>query len=243
VHWPAVDADADGARPRDHRCGRRGGERGRLATLVARFPRLWVLEGKCGRAGGRTALAAAPFEPKRVAGCIRDVRILVDEASDLTLRTPFRALSAAIACPMWEASAHRKSWNALYDRVASGGKARSPRPPRLRDRNADRRRGHVVVCSCSARLLLIAEARVPTFSAERGYEHHGAASRGCVLCWSRHGGAGACLGIGCWAVAHSSARQLVRSCDCSSRRRRGPRSCSRSPLLVGDVVSVVLMLA
>jgi hypothetical protein len=95
VHWPAGPADADWA-PRQI-IDAIGGVTSATATLVARFPRVWVLQG--------TAIARwADGEPAAVeqtvgAGCIRDVSILIDQASDVTLRVPFQRFVEGLLMP------------------------------------------------------------------------------------------------------------------------------------------------
>jgi hypothetical protein len=95
VHWPAGAADADWA-PRQT-IDAIGGVTSATATLVARFPRVWVLQG--------TAIARwADGEPAAVeqrvgAGCIRDVSVLIDQASDVTLRVPFRRFVEGLLVP------------------------------------------------------------------------------------------------------------------------------------------------
>lgn len=95
VHWPATDVDADWA----HRASidAIGGVTTARATLVGRFPRPWALT-------GRVVARWADGEPAAVesvvgAGCIRDVGILVDESSDLTLRESFRSMAYELLAP------------------------------------------------------------------------------------------------------------------------------------------------
>lgn len=95
VHWPASDSSADWT----HRptLDAIGAVTARGATVVARFPRLWSLQ-------GAVIARWADGEPAAVEhavgeGCIRDVAVLVDEAGDLTLRTPFRRFVAELLKP------------------------------------------------------------------------------------------------------------------------------------------------
>lgn len=95
LHWPASDADAGWA-PRPS-IDAIGAVTAGAATIVARFPRLWVLD-------GRPVARWADGEPAAVehavgAGCIRDVGVLLDQASDLTLREPFRRFAATLLVP------------------------------------------------------------------------------------------------------------------------------------------------
>ncbi|MDB4874618.1 MAG: hypothetical protein JWM41_1064 [Gemmatimonadetes bacterium] len=95
LHWPASDSAAEWTRRST--IDAIGGVTAGGATLVARFPRVWVLEG--------TAMARwADGEPAAVEhttgnGCIRDVGVLIDQASDVTLRAPFRRFVSALLVP------------------------------------------------------------------------------------------------------------------------------------------------
>lgn len=86
VHWPRSDSAA--IWPKRARIDAIGAATSPGGTVVGRFPRLWLLRG--------TAVARwADGEPAATehavgAGCIRDVGVLLDPASDLTLRAPFR---------------------------------------------------------------------------------------------------------------------------------------------------------
>ena len=95
VHWPASDTSANWTpRPTIDAIG---GVTANGATAVARFPRLWSLQG--------AAVARwADGEPAAVEraigdGCIRDVAVLLDEASDVTLRGPFRRFATELLGP------------------------------------------------------------------------------------------------------------------------------------------------
>ncbi len=96
LHWPAADSGATAWRRRD-RIDAIGGVASSTGTLVARFPRLWVLDG--------VAVARwSDGEPAAVEhalgdGCIRDVGVLIDPSSDVTLRAPFRAFVGALLAP------------------------------------------------------------------------------------------------------------------------------------------------
>ncbi|HEY5060047.1 MAG TPA: hypothetical protein VII52_00865 [Gemmatimonadaceae bacterium] len=95
VVWPASDTAADWARR--VAIDAIGAVTASTATLVARFPRPWILDG--------AAVARwADGEPAAVeratgGGCIREVGILVDESSDLALRTPFRRFVEQLLAP------------------------------------------------------------------------------------------------------------------------------------------------
>lgn len=92
VHWPVADSVASW--PRRASVDAIGGVASVTGALVARLPRLWVVT-------GRAIARWADGEPAAVerslgAGCIRDVAIVVDPASDVTLREPFRDFSRAL---------------------------------------------------------------------------------------------------------------------------------------------------
>ncbi|MEP6495707.1 MAG: BatA domain-containing protein [bacterium] len=95
VHWPAGPTDAEWM-PRGE-IDAIGAVTADGATLVARFPRAWVLQ-------GNTIARWADGEPAAVehavgSGCIRDVGILIDQASDVTLRAPFRHFVQGLLAP------------------------------------------------------------------------------------------------------------------------------------------------
>ena len=94
VHWPARDTDAWKRRAAIDAIG---GVTAGGATVVARFPRLWVLEGT-GVARWSDGEPAA-VERATGEGCIRDVGVLIDDASDLALRAPFRRFAAEMIAP------------------------------------------------------------------------------------------------------------------------------------------------
>jgi len=74
-----------------------GGVTSNSGTLIGRFPRAWTLS-------GRAIARWADGEPAAVEhvvgrGCIRDVGIVFDSASDITLRAAFRQFTAALLEP------------------------------------------------------------------------------------------------------------------------------------------------
>jgi hypothetical protein len=96
VHWPATPAAA-ASWPSRPRIDAIGGVVSASGTLAGRFPRLWMLDG--------VAIARwADGEPAAVeratgGGCTRDVGVLIDEASDLTLHRPFADFARALLAP------------------------------------------------------------------------------------------------------------------------------------------------
>ena len=95
IHWPASESDADW--PRRASIDAVGGVAAGRATLVGRFPRLWALEGNAVARWADGQPAAVEHAVGR--GCIRDVGLLVDDSSDLTLRAAFRSLAFELLAP------------------------------------------------------------------------------------------------------------------------------------------------
>jgi hypothetical protein len=93
--WPASASDADW--PRRDVIDAIGGVASVTGTLIARFPRPWTLHGvSVARwADGEPAVV----ERAMGEGCIREVSVLLDQASDITLRTPFRRFAEALLAP------------------------------------------------------------------------------------------------------------------------------------------------
>jgi hypothetical protein len=95
LHWPASGGVADW-QPRPT-IDAIGGVTSSSGTLIGRFPRVWTL-------GGSAVARWADGEPAAVEhavgrGCIRDVGIVFDPASDITLRAPFRQFIARLLEP------------------------------------------------------------------------------------------------------------------------------------------------
>jgi hypothetical protein len=97
LHWPATRSDASWpARDRVDTVGAVTS----TATVVARLPRVWNVDPSAGRPiarwiDGEPAAAERPLGD----GCVRDVAILVDPASDLTLRPAFRSFLQGLLTP------------------------------------------------------------------------------------------------------------------------------------------------
>jgi hypothetical protein len=96
VHWPATPTSAP-SWPARARIDAIGGVVSASGTLVGRFPRLWML-------GGFSIARWADGEPAAVelatgGGCTRDVAVLIDETSDLTLHRPFAGFARALLAP------------------------------------------------------------------------------------------------------------------------------------------------
>ena len=79
-----------------------GGLTSATGTIVARFPRVWTLAGHVVArwSDGQPAAVENPIGR----GCIRDVGVLIDPASDVTLRQSFRDFARALLAPCGGAS-------------------------------------------------------------------------------------------------------------------------------------------
>lgn len=117
VHWPATDSAVNW--PRRAMIDAIGGVTTATGTLVGRFPRAWSLT-------GRPVARWADGEPAAVEtqtglGCVRDVAVLFDPVSDVTLREPFRQFAAALLEPCGGArSSHRVTGATLTQLAGSG---------------------------------------------------------------------------------------------------------------------------
>jgi hypothetical protein len=95
VHWPSADSGAHW--PKRATIDAIGAVASATGVVVARFPRLWALDGPAIArwADGEVAATERPLGN----GCVRDVGILFDPSSDVTLRAPFRAFVRAMLAP------------------------------------------------------------------------------------------------------------------------------------------------
>ena len=93
-----------------------GGVTSATATLVARFPRVWVLQQ--GTAIARWADGEPAAVEHEVGGCIRDVSVLIDEASDVTLRVPFQRFVQGLLVPCGGARVTQRVSTAMVATVA-----------------------------------------------------------------------------------------------------------------------------
>jgi hypothetical protein len=153
VHWPASDRDADW--PRRASIDAVGGIAAGQATLVGRFPRLWALEGNAVArwADGQPAVV----EHSVGHGCIRDVGLLVDDSSDLTLRAAFRSLAYELLAPCGDQRSGTPLDSATMAAIAGSG----PLAPsaNLRDTSTEKSRWTPWLLFAGA-LALIAELSV-----------------------------------------------------------------------------------
>ncbi|HEX8945818.1 MAG TPA: hypothetical protein VF785_21940, partial [Gemmatimonadaceae bacterium] len=131
VHWPANDSAA-GWQPRPA-IDAIGGVTSASGTLVGRFPRAWTLHGNAivRWADGE----AAAVEHAVGAGCIRDVGIVLDPVSDLTLRAPFRRFVARLLEPCGGTRRSGRADSALIASLVGGTRFAALAPAAmLRDR-------------------------------------------------------------------------------------------------------------
>jgi hypothetical protein len=95
LRWPASDSAADWqARATIDAIG---GVTSSSGTLIGRFPRVWTLNGHAIARWVDGEPAAVEHSIGR--GCVRDVGIVFDPASDITLRAPFRQFVARLLEP------------------------------------------------------------------------------------------------------------------------------------------------
>ncbi|HEX8944902.1 MAG TPA: hypothetical protein VF785_17310 [Gemmatimonadaceae bacterium] len=131
VHWPANDSAA-GWQPRPA-IDAIGGVTSASGTLVGRFPRAWALHGNAivRWADGE----AAAVEHAVGGGCIRDVGIVLDPVSDLTLRAPFRRFVARLLEPCGGTRRSGRADSALIASLVGGARFAALVPAAmLRDR-------------------------------------------------------------------------------------------------------------
>ena len=118
VHWPGADSAADW--PRRASIDAIGGVTSTTGTLVGRFPRAWTLAGPAIARWADGEVAAT--EIRAGDGCIRDVGVLVDPASDITLRAPFRRFASALVAPCGGARSARQVDDLTLTRLAGTGR-------------------------------------------------------------------------------------------------------------------------
>lgn len=148
LHWPARDTAARWERrmPIDAI----GGVTSSSGTLVGRFPRAWRLVGSpiAYWSDGESAAIEHPTG----GGCIRDVGILLDPASDLTLRAPFRTFAAGLLGPCGGIRGTQPA-NAAMRRVLAGIGPLAP-ADLVRDRTTESSRWTPWLLAIAAAFLL-----------------------------------------------------------------------------------------
>jgi hypothetical protein len=153
LHWPARDEETGWKRR--EAIDAIGGVTAGDATVVARFPRLWHLEGDAVARWSDGEPAAV--EHAVGAGCIRDVGILLDDASDLALRAPFRRFAAELLVPCGGARATSPIDSTM--RIALAGTATLAPAASLRDLATETSRWTPWLLALAS-LLLIGELAV-----------------------------------------------------------------------------------
>jgi len=134
VHWPANDSVANW-QPRPT-IDAIGGVTSSSGTLIGRFPRLWALRGHAVARWADGEPAAVEYAVGR--GCIRDVAIVFDPASDITLRAPFRQFAARLLEPCGENRRTLRADSALVGSIAGGSRFTRLAPASaLRDRMSE----------------------------------------------------------------------------------------------------------
>jgi len=118
VHWPGADSAADW--PRRASIDAIGGVTSATGALVGRFPRAWTLAGPAIARWADGEVAAT--EIRTGDGCIRDVGVLVDPASDITLRASFRRFASALVAPCGGARSARRADDVTLRRLAGTGR-------------------------------------------------------------------------------------------------------------------------
>lgn len=147
LHWPASDTSA--VWPKRATIDAIGAVTTGTATLVARFPRLWVMNG---HAIARWADGEPAAVEHRIGdGCIRDVGILFDEASDVTLRASFRDFALPFFAPCGGVADFAPVDASLHAMLAGNG-ALAPATA-LIDRNAESSRWSPWLLAFAALLL------------------------------------------------------------------------------------------
>jgi hypothetical protein len=117
VHWPAADSAAEW--PKRAAVDAIGGVASASGAFVARLPRLWAVSGRAIArwADGEPAVVERAFG----VGCIRDVAVIVDPASDVTLHTPFQNFSRALLGPCGGTRAFASADSATLSTLAGTG--------------------------------------------------------------------------------------------------------------------------
>jgi hypothetical protein len=134
VHWPVSDSAADW-QPRAT-IDAIGGVTSSSGTLIGRFPRAWTLNGRALARWVDGEPAAVEHSIGR--GCIRDVGIVFDPASDITLRAPFRQFVPRLLEPCGGIRRTERADSAVIAALAGGSELPRFAPATaLRDRTTE----------------------------------------------------------------------------------------------------------
>jgi hypothetical protein len=149
IHWPAADDEAHW--PKRATLDAIGGVASSGGALIARFPRLWVVQGRAIAhwADGEIAAVERPLG----GGCIRDVAIVFDPSSDVTLRAPFRQFVRPLLEPCGGARGSSPLDSVRVAAIAGAGALASSRA--LRDRAGESSRWTAPLLFAVAALLLL----------------------------------------------------------------------------------------
>lgn len=149
IHWPSADENA--LWPKRPAIDAIGAVASSGGVMVGRFPRLWVVDG---HAIARWADGeAAAVEHATGSGCVRDVAIVFDPASDATLRQSFRDLVKPLLDPCGGVTATAPlAATALATIAGSGSLATSNA---LRDRSSETSRWTPWLLVIAATLLTL----------------------------------------------------------------------------------------
>lgn len=151
LHWPASDTAVEW--PVRRAIDAIGAVTSSTGTMIGRFPRLWTLS-------GAPVARWADGEPAAVEralgrGCVLDVGIMLDAASDITLRAPFRRFVARLLEPCGGARRTKPVDAAILERLVGGSGTPLAAAAVLRDRTNDSSRFTPWLLGLGALLLLV----------------------------------------------------------------------------------------
>jgi hypothetical protein len=151
LHWPANDTIVDW--PVRSAIDAVGAVTSSTGTMIGRFPRLWALNGE-------PVARWADGEPAAVEralgrGCIREVGVMLDAASDITLREPFRRFVARLLEPCGGARRTSPADAATLASFRGGSGTPLAMATVLRDRSSESSRWTPWLLGVGALLLLV----------------------------------------------------------------------------------------
>lgn len=150
IHWPSTDESS--LWPKRPLIDAIGGVASSGGAMVARFPRLWVIDGQAIArwADGEPAAVERPLGN----GCIRDVALVFDPASDATLRPPFREFIRPLLAPCGGGARDATPLDSAAVAPLAGSGALAAGAS-LRDRSAERSRWTPWLLFAAAGLLIL----------------------------------------------------------------------------------------
>ena len=161
VHWPSADSSAHW--PKRPTIDAIGAVTSATGTVVARFPRLWTLDGEAIARWADGEPAAT--ERSLGNGCIRDVGIVFDPSSDVTLRAPFRAFAQALLAPCGGARAFVPIDGSAMTTLAGSGPLAAADALRDRDGESSRWTPWLLVAAAALLILELAMRRMRSAAA------------------------------------------------------------------------------